>query len=71
MKAATFALISLLASFARSHIITGTIEKKSSLIDFSQMSITLNNGEFKALVDINGNFAIGVPDYAALYKLEV
>lgn len=33
--------------------------------------MTLNNGEYAALVDYNGAFTISVPDYSANYKLQV
>lgn len=62
---------SLIALLGSAHLITGSIDRKSTTLDFSQVSVTLNNGEYQGLVDLNGAFAIAVPDYAAAYKLQV
>lgn len=51
-----------LVSIAHAHVITGTIDRKQTSLDFSQVSVTLNNGEYNGLVDIKGGFAIQVPD---------
>lgn len=44
---ASLVLLALLSLTARAdHIITGSIERKHWPLDFSQMSVTLNNGEY-------------------------
>ena len=69
MKVATLA--ALLSLVAQPHLITGNIDRKQSNLDFAQCHVTLNNGEYSALVDYNGAFTISVPDYSANYKLQV
>ena len=69
---ASLVLLALLSLAVRAdHIITGSIERQHWPLDFSQMSVTLNNGEYSGLVDINGQFAIAVPEFPATYKLQV
>lgn len=64
------ALLSMIgcATFAQSHLVTGTI---SHPIDYSELKVSLNNGEYQSLVDSQGQFVVSVPDYSATYKLEV
>lgn len=72
---ATLVLLTLLSPLASvvkaDHVITGSIERQHWPLDFSQMSVTLNNGEYQGLVDVNGQFAIAVPEFPATYKLQV
>ena len=65
------AILSALAAIAQPHLITGSVDRKATNLDFSQCHVSLNNGEYKGLVDINGGFVIAVPDYSANYKLQV
>ena len=62
-------ILCTLSLLTDAHLITGVIDRKTTPIDFSQLSITLNDGEFSSLVDVHGAFTIAVPDYAASYKL--
>jgi len=51
MKLALFLLQSILAYCVSTHIITGTIDRKGNLLDFSKVKVVLNDGEYSALVD--------------------
>jgi hypothetical protein len=64
-------LLGLLGVICQAHLITGTIDRKGNVLDFSKVQITLNGGEYNSLVDSAGKFSIVVPNHAALYKLEV
>lgn len=64
-------LLAVIATITQCHIISGTIDRKTSPIDFRNLKISLNNGEYSGLVNNDGAFTIMVPDYAASYKLQV
>lgn len=69
MKAAL--LLAMLGLFASAHVISGTIDRKGNVLDYSKVKVTLNSGEYSALVDQAGHFKVAVPNTAATYKLEV
>jgi len=62
--------VSFLLALAQAYLITGTLDRKNSKIDFSQTKISINYGEYNGLVDNTGKFQIVVP-YPGLYLLEV
>jgi len=49
MKAAL--LLAMLGLFASAHVISGTIDRKGNVLDYSKVKVTLNSGEYSALVD--------------------
>ena len=63
-------VLMLLLALVQSYIITGSIDRKNTKVDFSQTKISINSGEYNGLVDNTGKFKIVVP-YPGFYKLEV
>jgi len=63
-------LFTLLCASALAHTITGIVDKKGSPLEFQHCKISVNSGEFNALVDNSGRFQVGVPSEGT-YKLEV
>ena len=63
--------MAILGFCVSAHLITGTIDRKGNLLDYSKVKVVLNDGEYNALVDQAGHFKIAVPNFAATYKLEV
>lgn len=50
--------------------IRGRVERKGAPLEYRNLHISINGGEFNGMVDMLGNFQIALPS-AGLYKLEV
>ena len=53
-----------------SYMIEGTIDRKGSLLEFSQTTVSVNGGLYNCLVDNMGRFKVKVPT-PGVYRLEV
>ena len=75
IRSAFVLLLTLLLSMVQAEhvapfVIEGRVERRGSPIEFHQVKISVNSGEYTGLVDLNGNFRIQVAQ-SGLHKLEV
>ena len=50
------ALVAMLGFVASAHIISGTIDRKGNVLDYSKVKVTLNSGEYNGVVNSAGQF---------------